>query len=53
MTLRNRVIKVHRKRTNLPGKNKINKEEMGINFLGIMQNFNRPLPRGRGRGRGR
>lgn len=53
VTLRNRIIKVHRKRTNVPGKNKAKKEELGMNFLGMMQNFGRGGHRGRGRGRGR
>ncbi len=50
--MRNRIIKVHRKRTNLPGKNK-NKNDDPMNLIEIMQKYNQSNIRGRGRGRGR
>jgi hypothetical protein len=53
VTLRNRVIKVHRKRTNMPGVHgKGKKDDLGMNILGMIQNFSRNNIRGRGRGRG-
>jgi hypothetical protein len=52
--LRGRIIKVHRKRTNLPGvHNKKKDEDIKKNFLGIMQSYTMGVMRGRGRGRGR
>ena len=52
VTLRNRIIKVHRKRTNLPGIFKGKKDDIGMNILGMMQNFTRGGARGRGMGMG-